>query len=107
PRLAQLDLVGDVDDAVQDAEAGVGYVVDERAGTHSESGGDVAGGRRLELLATDAGVNEDVDVARLHVGGGEGLAGGGDGAVGERVALLPPPAFCYAGHRFELPHRQS
>ena len=40
--------------AVEHAEAGVGHVVHGRVRGDAELGGDVAGGRRLELLAADA-----------------------------------------------------
>ena len=60
--LAQLDAVGDVQHAVQYAEAGIGNVVDSGAGADADAIGHPAGGGRLEAFPTYAGINEDVDV---------------------------------------------
>ena len=64
PDLAQLDAVGDVDHAVEHAQAGVADVVDGGGRADAQAGGDVAGSRRLELLAADAGIDQRVDRLR-------------------------------------------
>ena len=64
--LAELDAVGDVEHPVQNTEARIGEVVDGGGGTDADTVSHPAGGGRLEAFPAHAGINEDVDVSRLH-----------------------------------------
>jgi len=73
--LTQLDAIGDVHDAVEDAQAGIADVVD-RFRADTQLGGDTAGGGRLEFLAADGGVDQHLDIFRTDVRHCQRLAGG-------------------------------
>ena len=62
--LAQLDHVGDLDDAVEQAEAGVGDVVNHRLARQAEAVMHAAGGGRLEKIAADRAVNQCAEKSR-------------------------------------------
>ena len=67
PHLAQLDAVGDLDDAVEDAEAGVAQV-ENRVGLGAERRRHPAGRGRLELLPAHGRVDQHFQVLRPDVG---------------------------------------
>ena len=100
--LAEFDLVGDFEDAVEDAEAGVGDVVDGFGAADAEFGGDAAGGGGFEVFAVDAGVDDGADVVGGDVGGGDGFFAGFGGALGQGGVFFPPAAFADTGEGFEL-----
>ena len=62
--LAELDPVGDLDHAVEHAQAGVADVVDGGLRSDADGRGHATGRGRLEVLATDAAVDQDVDLVR-------------------------------------------
>ena len=62
--LAQLDPVGDFDDAVEHAQAGVADVVDRGVAADAEIGGDPAGRGRLEVFAADPAIDQGLRPGR-------------------------------------------
>ncbi len=104
--LAQLDPVGDVDHAVEHAEAGVADVVDRRLGADAEIRSDPASGGRLEQFAADTRVDHDVEVVGTHVRCASAWRAAAVAPSESAIARIPPPALGDAGERFELAFRE-
>ena len=107
PDLTELDPVGDVENTVEHAQAGVAEVVDGGIRADAQVGSDAAGGGRLELLAADAGVNERVDVAGRHARVAQRLVGGRYRPLRNGKARIPPAPFHDARERFQLAFRDA
>ena len=100
--MSELDAVGDVEHAVEDAETRVAYVVDGGIGADAKAGRDMTSRRRLELLATDAGVDQSVDFRSFQPDRFKGLPCRLDGAMSQRITRFPPAPLGDAGESFEL-----
>ena len=103
--LAEFDAVGDVEHAVEHPEAGIGNIVDGGVPLDADGGGHLAGGRRLEMLAADAGVDQGADLLRRDIAPLQRFFRRSDRPLRNRRVRLPPAPFADAGQRFQLAGR--
>ncbi len=103
--LAQLDAVGDIEYAVENAEAGIRSVVNGNIPLDTEGRCDLASRRRFKMLATDTGVNHRTNIRGGNVALAQRLPGRGNGTFRDARVRLPPAPFADTGQRLQLPWR--
>ena len=101
PNLTQLDHVGDLDHAVEQAEAGVRDVVDHRLAGQVQAVMHAAGGGRLQKVAADRAVNERAEIPRIDAAGLDRPAGRFDADRARPRAGRKEPPLADARHQLQ------
>ena len=104
---AELDHVGNLYHAVEHAQAGVREIVRGAVLAQAEGVMHSACGRRLQMVAADAGMHEGADRRAIPAGRFNRRGAGANANVSRQRARSPKAARADAGDQFESTGRQA